>query len=159
MPVKGLNLVFDDAENYLKVERTKLVKVAKDATRKLVEELMARTPVWQGTTLRNFQVGIDAPSTLELTAEGAGDPGPTNSMPIGAEPRRPENEDAVRSDMESELESFDELGHTIIVSNTSENWDLVDNGSAPTPDRARNPGGVSLLAIQATKAAMRGQLK
>jgi hypothetical protein len=55
--------------------------------------------------------------------------------------------------MESVLSGVTKL-QTLSVANTSPAWDLVDNGSAPTAERARNPGGVTELAIQATIAEL-----
>jgi hypothetical protein len=138
----------------------------KNAARTAMGEFMALTPVWSGKTVRNYAWGIgEAPSGgmkepiggdgyvpgAGWAAQRKGDPGPTNSMALGDEPRRAANEEAALADMEDVLSGYTEL-RPLVLTNFSDVWDLVDNGSAPTPERSRSPGGVSILAEQATKA-------
>lgn len=123
-----------------------------DTTIYLLEQLMARTPVWEGTTVRNYNVSTRGYSSAYSEPIGAGDPGPTNYMSIGSEPRRPANENAAISAARSVL-SFKKL-MDVFVNNTSPHADLIDAGEAPggPGQRIRNPGGVLTLAIQATRA-------
>lgn len=129
---------------------------AKASTELLVERLMARTPVWEGTTLRNYSVGVGAPRKVNHTAIGTGDPGPTNTMGLGEEPRRSANEAAVRADMASALGGMTELKN-IFVTNNAPNWDLVDAGGAPggPNQQIRNPGGVSKIAMSDARGALK----
>lgn len=151
------------------------VEATKEAARVLTREMMDRTPVWSGKTVRNYAWAYNSqPAGGQIDPIGgpgfvAGrnwaqqrqvDPGPTGSMgaPPAGEPRRAENEDAALAEMEDVLSEVDDLG-TLTVTNNSEIWDLVDNGSAPTPERARNPGGVSILAEQAALAQLGDNFK
>lgn len=128
------------------------VEATKEAARQLTKEMMDRTPVWSGKTVRNYAWGFNgAPSGGQQDELGSGPKGPTGSLGLGDEPRRAENEAAALAEMEGVLGGVTELG-TLCVDNFSDIWDLVDNGSAPTADRSRNPGGVSILAEQAVKA-------
>jgi hypothetical protein len=166
------------SELQAELERIKkeAIDATKDAVRILTRELMDRTPVWSGKTVRNYAWGLDrAPGGGQIEPIGgpgyvparAGgnrksqreqNPGPTNSMPLpDGEPRRAANEQAALAEMENVLAGMTEL-RSPVVTNFSDIWDLVDNGSAPTPQRARNPGGVSILAEQAAKAKMGGKL-
>lgn len=144
------------------------IEETKGAARLLTQEMMARTPVWSGKTVRNFAWGVNsAPAGGQQEPIGGlgyqpgggwstqrkGDPGATGLMGLGEEPRRAANESAALEEMEGVLSSITQLG-TLAVTNFSDIWDLVDNGSAPTAERARNPGGVSILAEQTVKAML-----
>lgn len=111
------------------------------------------TPVWEGETIRNYAWGINgAPPSGVKQEIGSGDPGPTGRMPLGVEPRRAANEDAVMSELRSLL-TFNRLVN-LSLTNNAPIWDLVDNGSAPTSERARNPGGVSKNAVAAARSVL-----
>ena len=133
------------------------VQEVKNAARVVVDELMRGTPVWEGETVRNYGVSVGGNSPSYRDALGTGDPGPTNSMSLGEEPRRGINEDAAKADVERSLAGFRKLGSRIAVVNTvgDTKWDLIDSGSAPTPDMARYPGGVEILATQRAKGRLR----
>lgn len=133
------------------------VREVQNAARIVVDELMRGTPVWEGETVRNYGVSVGGNSPSYRAAIGTGDPGPTNSMSLGEEPRRGINEDAAKADMERTLAAFKKLGPRIAVINTvdEKKWDLVDSGSAPTPEMARYPGGVEILATQRAKGRLR----
>lgn len=129
-----------------KLEKQGITEV-KVAARKIMNTALANTPVWQGTAVRNYRwvIGSGAMGG-EAVALGSGDPGPTNTMPMGSEPRRGANESVARAEMESALGTIVQLGPPVRFSNTAHHFDLVDSGSAPTGARARNPGGVMKLA-------------
>jgi hypothetical protein len=145
----------------LKAEVKKLEQEAVEETRKaaevVTEAFFDRTPVWMGTTIRNYAWGRNRmPTGGEKRAVGSGSPGPTNSMALGSEPRRGANEAAVIAQMSATIgpmRRLSSLYFTNLVN--SGKWDLVDSGSAPTPDRARNPGGVSHIAIQTARSQLR----
>jgi hypothetical protein len=129
-----------------------------EAAEVVTEAFFDRTPVWMGTTIRNYAWG-------------------RNRMPDGwreaccrlriawsnqlhgawvSEPRRAANEAAVIAQMSATIgpiRRLSSLYFTNLVN--SGKWDLVDSGSAPTPDRARNPGGVSHIAIQTARSQLR----
>lgn len=58
------------------------------------DQLKALTPVWSGQAVRNYIWTVDQPNHVTYEPIDNGDPGPTNSMPLGVEPRRGVNEAA-----------------------------------------------------------------
>lgn len=133
----------------------KAVKEVAEAAFIVSEAFFDRTPVWEGTTIRNYQWGKSPIRGGQLSAIGSGDPGHTGFMPLGAEPRRPANEAAVMAQLRGVLPK-DKL-HDLYLTNTvrPEQWDLVDNGAAPRRSRARNPGGVTKIAIANAKSRLK----
>lgn len=156
--IKNGNAWIKAAEDELKVFEEACVKEVRVATEVLLEALMARTPVWSGESVRNYVVGFNTlPSGSSKGNIGPKPPAhPTGSMPLGPEDNRGPNEAAALNDMRSVISGMNKLG-TVHVTNfiDPKKWDLIDNGSAPTKARARNPGGVSMLAIQTTRNKMR----
>lgn len=135
----------------------------KNAARVVTDEMMARTPVWSGKTVRNYAWGVGGPGGgyTEPSNGGVGPRHPSGrgahpSPSLGEEPNRAENEDAAKQEMEGVLGGISDFMQMspLVLTNHSPIWDLVDNGSAPTPERARNPGGVSILAEQAAKGKL-----
>lgn len=154
MGLSGANDLLNEGRKALKDFEGDVIEAVRETARVITTELMARTPVWSGQTLRNFvwyAWGAAGGAGAIKDAEGSGKYGVTSQMAIGEEPMRGANEAAVLEDMESVLQGYTKLGRSLVVQNFSENWDRVDNGSAPTPDTARNPGGVSILAVQAAR--------
>lgn len=133
------------------------VREVQNAARVVVSELMRGTPVWEGETVRNYGVSVGGSSPGYRDALGSGDPGPTNSMSLGEEPRRGINQDAANADVERALAAYRKLGPRVVVVNTVSDakWDLIDGGSAPTPESARYPGGVEILATQRARGRLR----
>lgn len=174
MAIKNRAYTMAEAKRGLEKFRAQCVEKTKEAARLLTRELMDRTPVWSGKTVRNYEWAFNSLAGTGMkdaiggpgyvpgrgwAAQRLGDPGPTNSMPLpDGEPRRAANEAAAEADLESVLSNVRDLGD-LNVTNNSDIWDLVDNGSAPTPERARNPGGTSRLAEQAVKSKMGGVFK
>lgn len=147
--------------------RAEVAKLEKDAvervkqiTRALVEELFKNTPVWSGETVRNYSVGAGRrPTGGARGAIGSGPPGPTSQMALGTEPRRGANESAARAEVATAL-TFNKLVSTYVTNRVAaDKWDLVDNGSAPTRERARYPGGVSMRAEQTIRGKYRDDLE
>lgn len=136
-------------------------RTAAEIAMALVAKLCALTPVWSGETVRNYALGVDAkPGGGEKSAIGGVDPGPTNSMrPMGGEPRRPANTAATLADARAALQPTKLVNYHVTNTVAPAKWDLVENGSAPTKERARYPGGVSTLAEQSIRAAYRRVLK
>jgi hypothetical protein len=130
------------------------VEEARSAAVIVQEAFFSFTPVWEGETVRNYAWGVGtAPSSAHKDAIGVGDPGPTGSFPLGSEPRRGPNEAAVLAELKAQL-NFTKLVD-LTLTNNSDIWDLVDNGSAPTTERARNPGGVSKNAVSKAAASLK----
>src|SRR5688572_17518393 len=139
MLISGVDAEMKRMKAELKAFEMKAVEETKRAARVLMAELFAHTPVWEGTVVRNYVwFAGGGGGGGEKQALGSGDPGPTNDMSMGSEPRRGANESAARADMDAFLSTLKKLT-TISVTNTAGHFDLVDSGSAPTGDRARNP--------------------
>lgn len=123
----------------------------------LNDNLLGNTPVWEGTTVRNWHWSIGAPDRAAPDeAIGDGPTGRTNAMPLGPEPRRPANEGA-------ELTEFDQFRRNlqaqtkpinIYVTNTSPNAVSLEFGMLPTPATSRRKKGMLLLSLVETLAAM-----
>lgn len=108
----------------------------------VTQEMMALTPVWQGTTVRNFAASVGGSvSGNEKSPIGGVAPGPTNSMGLGEEPRRPANEAEALADVQGAVAGMRNL-QDVFVGNTANDFNAVDSGALPTPQKARNPGGV-----------------
>lgn len=131
------------------------VQEVKDTAMYILEQLMSRTPVWEGTTVRNYNVATGGFSSAFSQPSGSGDPGPTNLLNLGSEPRRGVNQEAARSAAKSAL-TFEKL-RDVYINNTSPHAELVDLGEAPggPGQRIRNPGGVSTLAVASARAERR----
>lgn len=149
-----------------KFEQTAVEEV-KAGARVFMGALLDNTVVWEGDVIRNFvwaRRGYGGGRRTPIGGRGTGssayrkqvDPGPTGKMgtPPAGEPRRAPNEAAARADMEAVLGGMKTLDN-LFVNNTSDHADLVDNGSAPTPERSRHPGGVTRLAAQVLRARSR----
>lgn len=122
------------------------------------ERLLARTPVWEGTTIRNWQWALGSPTRSVKPAEGGQiDPGPTNTMALGQEPRRAVNEAAQRSDFAVFLARLmaEQKVPNIYLTNPAPNAAGVEYGMLPTAERSRTPaGGVIRMALAETLTAM-----
>lgn len=121
-----------------------------------LEALFSRTPVWEGTTVRNYVVGIGgAGPGGEKPPIDNGPPGATSLMAMGSEPRRDPNEAAAWSEGVAAIRRLKKL-QSIHITNNADIFDQVDAGAAPTTGEARNPGGVVLLATQLVRAQSGG---
>lgn len=137
-----------DALKQLEQDAINEVRVAVVTT---IRALQAKTPVWSGETVRNYAVGIGKAPTGSAKGSIGDDPGITNTMPdrmgipLGAENLRAQNEAAAINDAISALSRMRRL-QTVVIGNLIDDakWNLVDSGDAPTPERARYPGGVAI---------------
>lgn len=125
----------------------------------VLRQLMSKTPVWEGETVRNYKAGVGAVTGSYSPPVGTEDPGDTNKMPLGPEPRRAANETAALADAVSVMAAYNNLEQSVFITNTvpGAKWDLVDNGEAPeTSDklRPRYPGVVSVLAVQSARSML-----
>lgn len=123
----------------------------------LNDNLLSNTPVWEGTTVRNWHWALGSASGKFDHAEG-GDlwPGRTNTMPLGPEPRRPANESAEENEFETFRGRLRALKKpvNIYLTNTSPSAVSLEYGMLPTPATARRKKGMLLLSIVETLAAM-----
>lgn len=144
-----------DAE--LKKFEDECVMEVQKATRVLLEALFLRTPVWSGETVRNYAAAVGRYPGGGSKGHIGPKPPPdhTNRLPIGVEHNRPANQAAARADVEGAIQGMKKL-RDVFMTNTvgGGKWDLIEYGSAPTPATARNPGGVSLLAMQTARSKL-----
>lgn len=138
--LSGIQKAIDNTEK-------KAIQEIKSVALRVTQKMMDQTPVWSGSTVRNYHWSTSRAGGSEKAPIGSGDPGPTGSMPLGAEPRRDANQQAALGEIGSlKLTSLVNLYGTNNIS--SDKWDLIDNGKAPSADRARNAAGVSKRAVQ-----------
>lgn len=155
MQITGIDAVMRELHAEIDAFEKRAVAEVKRAARLLMTNLFENTPVWSGETVRNYAWGVGRlPFGGTRSAIGSGNPGPTNAMVMGSEPRRGPNEAAALQDMDSvlTLTKLSDLFVTNLISGAK--WDLIDNGAAPSPGKARNPGGVSILSLQSTRNAL-----
>lgn len=137
----------------------------KRAVNVCLETMMSLTPVWTGETVANYHVNLGTTATGGFReAAGGVDPGNTNKLPLGSEPRRPANEALARGEMSAVIAQIGDTLKDVVISNTvsGDKWDMIDNGAAPggppgyplAPGQVqRSPGGVSRVALQSVKSS------
>lgn len=141
--------------------KRKLLARVKEATLIMVEELMKATPVWSGETVRNYGVAIGRTGRRSMIVV---DKPPksmqTSKMSLGAEPNRAPMEAAAMAEISGAIRGMRKL-ETVSVFNSvdADKWDLIDNGNAPAPGRARYPGVVSIIALQNARSRMGDDFK
>lgn len=121
-----------------------LIKIA---VRQLIMEMMANIPVWSGRTVESITVsntGAVAPLQGPPSATEISGFGPTVLMELGEEPQRPAAERAALATVDATQFG---LKKPVFITVHSEAWGLVEQGRAPDPDRARNTGVVSAIAL------------
>lgn len=105
------------------------------------DHIKARTPVWSGQAVRNYIWTFDNPNMMVHDAIDNGEPGPTNSMPLGAEPRRGPNEAAARESLTGL--DFGNPFRPIFLTNLSPDITGLELGTLPGPPlSSRSPNGM-----------------
>lgn len=129
--------------------------------RSLIDEadsyIKSLTPVNTGGTVRNYIWTVGVPFSGVLDPIDNGDPGQTNAMPLGVEPRRGANEDAARESLEAL--DFTNPFQTFILTNNSPTVGGLELGLLPgAPFKSRSPNGMFGLTHEyiMTRAAVRG---
>ncbi len=99
------------------------------------------TPVNTGQAVRNYIWTMGSPFAGTLDAIDNGPPGPTNSMALGAEPRRAVNEAAAAESLSS-INMRDPFG-VIYLTNNSPDIVGLEMGLLPGPPlKSRSPQGM-----------------
>jgi hypothetical protein len=122
---------------------------------RLNEKILANTPVWEGDTILNWRWSTRAPDLRHEEPRGLGiAPGPTNSMPLGEEPRRRINEERPRRSLAGALSAKKPVD--IYLTNSSDSAMALEYGMLPTPERSRVDGskGIVRLAIAEVMAGV-----
>jgi len=117
-------------------------------------EITSKTPVWSGQALANYQWSVDEPIEGEaLPALGTGFPGHTNSMPLGIEPRRSENQEF--TDESLAKIKFDDPYRVFWLNNNDPTIGPLEEGAWPEPPlNQRSPNGMFLLGVEYTLALL-----
>lgn len=125
----------------------------------VTQECMKNTPVWEGEVVRNYSAGVGSKSGAGAKPPiGSGPTGETKSMALGAEPRRPANEAAALGEVRGAVAGMRAL-EDVFISNASDNFNRADSGAAPTPQQARNPGGITRPALSSARGKLKGNWK
>lgn len=138
---------FDKAEaQFTRQENALLIK--------LNEKILANTPVWEGDTILNWRWSTRFPDMRHEEPRGDVDPGPTNIMPLGDEPRRKANEVRPRRSLAGALKAKKPVD--IWLTNTSDSAVALEYGLLPTPALSRVDGskGIVRLAIAEVQAGV-----
>jgi hypothetical protein len=104
------------------------------------ETIKSMTPVWSGLAVRNYIWTIGAPASGVIDPINNGPPGPTNSMALGAEPRRDANEAASRETLLAL--DFSNPFQTFTLVNNAPTIAGLEYGLLPTPEQSRSPNGM-----------------
>lgn len=135
----------------------KNIQVITITAQKMLESL---TPVNTGQAVRNYVWTIGEPNEIAQPAIDNGPPGPTNSMPLGAEPRRHVNEEAADATLLGL--NLSNPFQTFICSNVSPDIEGLELGILPGPPwKSRSPNGMFGLvqAFITTTVESKGMLK
>jgi len=123
------------------------------------EEITSKTPVWSGQALRNWVWSVGSPNTSPAKpAMGTMPPGATNSMPLGAEPRRPVNQaeaDASLARINWQRNPYQQFW----FSNNAPDIMGLEYGLLPSPSRSRSPKGMVRVTVQNLILALEGGAK
>lgn len=113
----------------------------------LNELILAGTPVWEGDVIHNFRWSTRAPDYRhEDPVERPQEPGATNRMALGSEPRRRANEVRPRLSLAGALRARNPT--TIYLTNSSEHAVELEHGLLPTPQTSRARPGYIRMAIR-----------
>lgn len=100
------------------------------------------TPVNTGQAVRNYIWTRDAPNSIVYDAIDNGDPGRTNAMALGSEPRRPPNEAAAYETLAGLNIGTNPFG-AIYLTNLSPDIEGLELGIYPGPPlKSRSPQGM-----------------
>lgn len=110
-------------------------KLLREIVMVMHETVHERTPVWEGTAVANFQWSQSQPFYGTIDPVESGPTGKTSKMSVGAEPRRSANQ--ALSDASLNNIDFSKPFRQLFLTNNAEHFELLESGSAPTPDRSR----------------------
>lgn len=145
MQFKNVDSVMASINRHIDKTKKEAETIRRDATKMLVDEMIANIPVWSGRTIRSLRVNNDAAKApLEPEPHPSQWPsfGRTRVMDLGEEPMRPGAEASARAQVNSANYSFD---LPVYITINSAAWGLVEQARAPD-GRGRNKAVVSALA-------------
>jgi hypothetical protein len=157
----GMSQLRGSFDKYIEDVSKKIVDLRRAVAEELTEAILANTPVWSGRSVRSLQWSNGSSPAQKEVHPDRGDTssdgpyhyhqefGATSQMPLGQEPRRASAEAVAYGSLHSADFGLDQ---TLFVTMNSTASDKIEAGIAPTPERARNQGIVSALAIAQVKA-------
>lgn len=114
---------------------------------RLNELILSRTPVWEGDTVHNWRWSTRRPDFRhEDPIASPTDPGHTNSMALGDEPRRRVNETRARQSLAGALRAKEPID--IYLTNSSDTAVELEAGLLPTRAQFRGQRGFVALSIK-----------
>lgn len=113
-----------------------------EVVQEIDDHIKAVTPVNTGQAVRNYIWTRETPNSIVYDAIDNGPVGPTNSMPLGVEPRRGVNEDAAAESLAGLDIEVNPFG-TFYLTNLSPDIVGLEAGTLPGPPlRSRSPNGM-----------------
>lgn len=120
--------------------RKRLGDGIRDVCEEIDDTIKSHTPVWSGSAVRNYIWTTGIASSAIFEPINNGDPGPTNSMSLGVEPRRAVNEQAARETLTAL--NFTNPFQAFILTNNDPDIEGLELGLLPTPEKSRSPNGM-----------------
>lgn len=119
--------------------------------------LMSKTPVHEGTTVRNYILTMHTPSSTVYSPIESGPVGRTNEMPLGAEPRRAANERAAEGSLSNLKIDPKNPFVKIYISNNSDSVAGLELGELPgAPFKSRSPSGMFGITMEQLLSKLNG---
>jgi hypothetical protein len=117
--------------------------------------LMSKTPVHEGTTVRNYILTMNTPSSTVFDPIESGPTGQTNNLPLGVEPRRPANEKAAETSLSNLIVNPDKPFVKIYISNNADSVSGLEAGLLPgDPFVSRSPNGMFGITMEQVLARL-----
>lgn len=111
--------------------------------------LMSKTPVHEGTTVRNYILTMGSPSSVTYDPVESGPIGQTNNLPLGLEPRRGANEKAAEGSLSNLNISAENPFVKIYISNNADSVSGLEAGELPgEPYKSRSPSGMFGITME-----------
>lgn len=133
----------DGAKATIKKRHLYRITMAIHIMHEAVEE---RTPVWSGSAVANYKWSVGSPDYTYVEPYDNGDPGPTNSMALGTEPRRPPNAEIAVMSMH-DMPIGNGFGRYYLNNNDPDIEGLEMGQLPPAPLVSRSPFGMVNLSL------------
>lgn len=141
-------------QDYFQATKKKMVDKEKKILIQLNDAILALTPVWEGELIVNWTWSTKAPKNLHIEpVQSPADPGHTNEMALGTEPRRRANSVRPKQSLAGALTAKDPVD--IFLTNASPIAVDAEYGLIPTPDKSRSANGIVRLAIKQVMGKLR----
>lgn len=143
--VQGREAAYAAALKQIEELEAKFTTNVEKLVHEIHEFITAKTPVNTGQAVRNMIWVRGEGHSIVYDALGSGDPGPTNSMALGTEPRRAENEAAARESIAG-LNLTNPFGVFTLQNNAPDIVGLETGIYPGAPLKSRSPNGMFGLA-------------